>query len=154
MKQIEENTPLYTKDGTKIGNALVIKRVAEAKKEKKKHDLYKIKTDYGTVLFLDRKEIDEFYSVGFGHMDPVEQEIAKSNMHTHKHFHQTLPDAKFPSQAQMFNLTENYIKNSKIEKIIYHSFSGNWVISYNYDVPNDAFDDFDDLVLFLQSDQK
>ena len=156
MKKIKENTPLYTKNGQIIGNAIVQKQVTAVKGKKlKSENLYKIKTDYGTVLFMTLKEIEQCFTIGFGHLHPVEADLAKTNMHNHKHFHkiEESGNTRFPTDTQMNEFIESYISNSSIHEVKYYKESGNWSISYSYDVANYTFSSFGEMHDFLNSDQ-
>ena len=54
MKHIEVNTILYTKDGRKIGNAIVIHKMRIS---------VEIKTDYANTLVLSLDELKELFYI-------------------------------------------------------------------------------------------
>ena len=66
------NTVLHTKDGRKIGNAIVIGNA---------NGLNTIKTDYGTELKLTDKEIFEFFYIAYLELDRRSREFYER---THK----------------------------------------------------------------------
>lgn len=56
--KIDVNTILHTKDGRVVGNAIVIAVDGE---------YFKIKTDYGNLMTLTLREINEFFHVAWSH---------------------------------------------------------------------------------------
>lgn len=61
------NTVLLTRDGRNIGNAIVQKAL---------DDKFVIKTDYGNIVELTKKEIDDWFYIG---------EVAKSDHKNYVH---------------------------------------------------------------------
>lgn len=49
---------------------------------------------------------------------------------------------------------ELFIDGSSIELVEYNNKTKKWTISYSYDVTSDEFESVDDMLKFLQSDQK
>ena len=74
---MEVNQFLFTKDGRKFGNAIVVKKYKSS--VQKKLDLYDIKTDYGSVIIaLTARIIREcFYIPEMKH---------EHNIDNHKHY--------------------------------------------------------------------
>ena len=70
------NTILHTKDGSRIGNAIVI----DCHKDK---PLFTVKTDYGNEIKMYPEEISEMFTVGYLDMDEVSLEQIIGN---HKHY--------------------------------------------------------------------
>ncbi len=60
MDEIKINTILYTKDGRKIGNAIVRK----VSKMPGDITIYDIKTDYGHSILFTKEEIEGFFHIG------------------------------------------------------------------------------------------
>lgn len=52
MKELNVNSILWTKDGRKVGNAIV---------QKYEGSIWTIKTDYGNILNLNIQEINELF---------------------------------------------------------------------------------------------
>ena len=65
MSKYKTNTVLHTKDGRKIGNAIIVSD---------KGLYYTIKTDYGTVKKFTEGELDELFYVAYD--DFTEEELA------------------------------------------------------------------------------
>ena len=60
LKKLGINTVLFTKDGRKIGNAIIIGMV-----DITKDMLYIIKTDYGHITNLNFEDLNEFFYFDF-----------------------------------------------------------------------------------------
>ena len=72
MKNLKVNTVLYTKDGRKIGNAIVIYNDDSG---------FTVKTDYGNIVHFHEAEIDELFYTSLEDITPEETELISS---THK----------------------------------------------------------------------
>ncbi len=72
MKQIKMNTILYTKDGRKIGNAIVTNIIG---------NFYELKTDYGNSLKLNSQELRELFYSEMGGLTQEDEDYLGS---THK----------------------------------------------------------------------
>lgn len=76
---MEINTILKTRDGRKIGNAIIIDIVRKPYTENDR--LYVIKTDYGNMAELTEFEIKEFF------YDPLDiDNVEIANVESHKNF--------------------------------------------------------------------
>jgi hypothetical protein len=70
------NTVLHTKDGRKIGNAIIIG----------KDDKYNIvKTDYGNECKFTDEEIKECFYVAYSQLTDEEKEYMRETIDEHKH---------------------------------------------------------------------
>ncbi len=76
-KKFPINTVLHTKDGRKIGNAIIID----------KEGIYNvIKTDYGNECKFRDKEIEEYFWVAYSGLDTFQKEYATEMTEEHKNF--------------------------------------------------------------------
>lgn len=70
------NTVLHTKDGRKIGNAIIVG----------KDDKYNIiKTDYGNECKLTDEEIQECFYIAYADLTKEENEYMRETIGEHKH---------------------------------------------------------------------
>jgi len=51
------------------------------------------------------------------------------------------------------DLIENYVNGSQIKEVIYGNNTKKYIIRYKYDVPDDVFDNDEDMINFLEADQ-
>ncbi len=71
---------LYTKDGRKIGNGIVLK-LGVINIDGKLKALYTVKTDFGNIVRLTEIEIDEFFYLSkLAYADPMEQLKDQTNL--------------------------------------------------------------------------
>ena len=71
------NTVLHTKDGRKIGNAIIIGNEG-------KFNL--VKTDYGTETKLTDEEVQELFYVGYSDLSIEELELMRATIGEHKNY--------------------------------------------------------------------
>jgi hypothetical protein len=57
---LDINTILHTKDGRRIGNAIIIKREGY---------YWTVKTDYGSEVMLTSEEIDELFYIAYSNLN-------------------------------------------------------------------------------------
>ena len=70
------NTVLHTKDGRKIGNAIIVG----------KDDKYNIiKTDYGNECKFTDGEIEECFYIGYSDLTDEEKQYMRESIGDHKH---------------------------------------------------------------------
>jgi hypothetical protein len=70
------NTVLHTKDGRKIGNAIIVG----------KDDKYNIiKTDYGNECKFTDGEIEECFYIGYSDLTDEEKQYVRETIGDHKH---------------------------------------------------------------------
>lgn len=74
---LELNTVLYTKDGRKIGNAIVIKIDRE---------IITIKTDYGNNLTMTYRDVEDLFYFDFDNENFVDMDHVKFYRETHKNY--------------------------------------------------------------------
>lgn len=100
--KLKVNSILYTKDGRKIGNALII---ATRNSEHIKEKIYDAITDYGNTLSLTKREVKEYY-----HKD-----VGKASK-DHKHYVKKMITHKFDIKSSSnFHEVQAYAKLNSLE---------------------------------------
>lgn len=74
---MEKNTVLHTKDGRKIGNAIIIDNEGR---------FNLVKTDYGSETKLTDEEIEELFYIGFEDLSEEDKLLMIETRGLHKHF--------------------------------------------------------------------
>ncbi len=72
---ISVNTILHTRDGRKIGNAIVIGE---------ENNFFNIKTDYGNTIKLTISEINELFYIAYQNLSKEENELMRTSIGEHK----------------------------------------------------------------------
>lgn len=81
ISELKINTILHTKDGSKIGNAIIIGKIDKG---------WAVKTDYGNIVFLTTDEIGSLFNIAwYNSSKEVEgytcQEMQEIMVNNHKH---------------------------------------------------------------------
>lgn len=74
--KLKLNTILHTKDGRKIGNAIIIG---------KENEYNIIKTDYGNEYRLTNSEVLEYFYIAYSDLTKEEKQYIADTIENHKH---------------------------------------------------------------------